>query len=221
MKIPIFKNSNLFEQVFTHRSYLNETKENIQSNERIEFLGDSILSFIVSSYIFDKYQNMNEGQLTNLRSVITNTDSLYQAAKKLDLGKYLRLSKGEEESGGKNSKSILADTLEALIGGVYLDQGLEAASKFVEELFLQDIEEKIKKNQLKDAKSRLQEEIQEKFKISPDYEIISQEGPDHKKIYTVGVFVKNELWAKGVGASKQEAEKNAAQKALLLIDSKL
>src|SRR3990167_4904031 len=127
MNIPKFKDQKLFKQVFIHRSYLNETQENIESNERLEFLGDSILSFVVSSHIFIKHKDLKEGELTNIRSVLTNTETLYEISKELGLGQALKLSKGEEQSGGRENKTILADTLEAIIGGIYIDQGLEIA----------------------------------------------------------------------------------------------
>lgn len=214
MNIPKFKNKKLYEQVFTHRSYLNEAKEEIESNERIEFLGDSILSFIVSSFIFKNYKDLDEGKLTNIRSILTNTNSLNDFAKELDLGKYLRLSKGEEATGGRSNKTIIADTLEALIGGVYLDQGINEARKFVEELMLKDIDKIVEKGELKDAKSKLQEKIQEEYKTSPSYKTMKEEGPDHAKVYTVGVYLKDNLLATGVSSSKQEAEKKAAEKAI-------
>ncbi len=214
MNIPKFKNKKLYEQVFTHRSYLNEAKEEIESNERIEFLGDSILSFIVSSFIFKNFKDLDEGELTNIRSILTNTNSLNDFAKELDLGKYLRLSKGEEATGGRSNKTITADTLEALIGGIYLDQGINEARKFVEELILKDIDKIVEKGELKDVKSKLQEKIQEKYKTSPNYKTMKEEGPDHSKVYTVGVYLKDSLLATGVSSSKQEAEKKAAEKAI-------
>ncbi|OGH11233.1 MAG: ribonuclease III [Candidatus Levybacteria bacterium RIFCSPHIGHO2_01_FULL_36_15] len=214
MNIPKFNNKDLFAQVFVHRSYLNEEGRNEESNERLEFLGDSILSFIVSSYIYEKYPELAEGELTNLRSALTNTLMLYQVAKKLDLGKYLKLSKGEEESRGRENKTILANTLEALIGGLYLDSGLEKTRSFIEEVLLNHINTLVNIAGLKDPKSKLQEEIQARFKASPVYKIIKEEGPDHLKKYTVGVYLKTKLLATGTGNSKQDAEKQAAKNAL-------
>lgn len=215
MKIPKFNDQKLFKQVFIHRSYLNETQEkNIESNERLEYLGDSILSFVVSSHIFIKYKDLEEGELTNIRSVLTNTETLYEISKKLGLGQALKLSKGEEQSGGRENKTILADTLEALIGGIYIDQGLENASKFIEENILDKAESIIESKGLKDPKSKLQEELQEKYKISPSYSMIKEEGPDHNKSYTIGVYLGEKLLGEGFGHSKQEAEKSAASAAL-------
>ncbi len=214
MKIPTFKNKQLFDTVFTHRSYLNEAANKIESNERIEFLGDSILSFVVSSHIFAKYPDLKEGELTNLRAILTNTETLYMIATELDLGQYLKLSKGEDEGGGRKNKSILADTLEAIIGGLYLDQGIEAAQHFIEEIILSRIDAIMGQQGLKDAKSTLQEEVQEQLKISPTYKIVREEGPDHAKIFTIQAVVDNTILGEGSGKSKQEAEKNAARDAL-------
>lgn len=217
MRIPRFNNQNLYKQVFTHRSFLNEAPDKRESNERLEFLGDSILSFIVSSYIFKLYPELKEGELTSLRSLLTNTETLFQIAKELELGKMLELSRGEEATGGRENKTILANTIEALIGGIYLDQGLEAVTEFVEETLLSKIEALINEHGLKDPKSLLQEIIQERHKVSPTYKIIKEEGPDHAKIYTVGVYLENKLLAEGSGRSKQEAEKDSAQNALSTI----
>lgn len=217
--IPQFKNPSLRQLAFTHRSYLNESKEAEQSNERLEFLGDSILSYIVSSHIYDQHENMPEGDLTSLRSVLTNTQTLYLVAEKLDLGSQLMMSKGEEEGGGRSSKTILANTYEAVVGAIYLDQGLESARDFVTKTILDNAQEFIEMQGLKDPKSKLQEFMQEKFKTSPEYEVLEESGPDHNKIYTSGVILNGEVISKGTGHSKQEAEKNAAQKALETLSS--
>lgn len=217
MNIPKFNNETLYQQVFIHRSFLNETSEQLESNERLEFLGDSILSFVVSSYIFEKYKNLPEGELTNLRSVLTNTLTLAAISKKMDLGSRLKLSKGEEGSGGRDNKTLLANTLEALIGGIYIDQGLASVKKFIEDFILVEIDDIIKTQGLKDSKSKLQEKTQEIHKVSPVYRIIKEEGPDHSKTYTIGVFLGTKLLAEGIGKSKQEAEKEAAKNALEVI----
>ena len=214
MKIPTFKNKQLLNQVFIHRSYLNETTETLESNERLEFLGDSILSFVVSSHIFGKYKTSKEGQLTSIRSVLTNTETLYEISRELGLGELLKLSKGEEAGGGRKNKTILANTLEALIGGLYVDQGIEAAKKFIEENIISRAEEIIKSQGLKDPKSALQEKIQESLRESPVYKVIQEEGPDHDKSYMIGVYIGEKLLAEGSGKSKQEAEKSAARNAL-------
>lgn len=214
MTIPTFNNPQLFDQVFTHRSYLNETKQHIVSNERLEFLGDSILSFIVSSHIYTKYPHHTEGDLTNLRSILTNTETLSQLGQQLNLGTHLKLSRGEETGGGRNNKTILANTYEALLGGVFLDQGLEAARQFVTTTILDREDEIVTIQGLKDPKSHLQEIVQESRKLSPVYSIVQEEGPDHARIYTVEVLVGEKRYGIGTGRSKQEAEKNAAKDAL-------
>ncbi|HVZ11770.1 MAG TPA: ribonuclease III [Patescibacteria group bacterium] len=214
MTLPTFKNQNLLRQVFIHRSYLNETNEGLRSNERLEFLGDSILSFIVSSHIFREYDDLEEGQLTSIRSVLTNTETLYEISKELDLGSHLKLSKGEETSGGRANKTILANTLEALIGGIYMDQGIDEARRFIEENIISHAKTIIESQGLKDPKSSLQEKIQEKHRESPVYRVLAEHGPDHDKSYTIGVFLGEKLLAEGNGKSKQEAEKSAARAAL-------
>ena len=220
MKIPKFKNEEILGQVFMHRSFLNETNEDVASNERLEFLGDSVLSLVVSGYIFNQHKNLSEGQLTNIRSVLTNTETLYEIGRSLNLGDKLMLSKGEEQSGGRINKTILANTYEAVIGGLYLDQGLAAVAKFIETTLLSQADELIKTQGLKDPKSKLQEKLQEANRNSPVYKVLTEKGPDHNKLYTVGVYMEEKLLAEGTGPSKQDAEKAAARSALavLLID---
>ena len=214
LPLPEFQNKDIKFQVFTHRSYLNESNSAKESNERIEFLGDSILSYVVSSYIYEKYPHLNEGELTNLRSILTNTETLYIVAKDLKLGELLNLSKGEEASGGRINKSLLANTYEAVLGGLFLDQGIGAAQQFVQDTILNQIDTIIQDQGLKDPKSHLQEILQEKYKDSPLYEIVQEEGPDHARIYTVSVSLGNRELGRGVGKSKQDAEKLAAKEAL-------
>lgn len=215
MKLPTFKNKQLLEQTFIHRSYLNESGGlNLESNERLEFLGDSILSFVVSSHIFTQHKDLEEGQLTSIRSVLTNTETLYEISKELGLGQHLRLSRGEEQSEGRSNKTILANTLEALIGAIFIDQGITAARKFIEENIISRAEGIIDSQGLKDPKSNLQEKIQDKMRESPVYKVTAEEGPDHNKSYVVGVYLGEKLLAKGSGHSKQEAEKAAARAAL-------
>jgi len=214
IKLPEFKSEEIRKLVFTHRSYLNENKEVQESNERLEFLGDSILSFVVSSHIYSQHPDIKEGDLTSLRSVLTNTQTLYLVSEAMGLGNLLTMSKGEEDGGGRTNKTILANTYEAVVGGLFLDQGIDAAREFITQTIIENANEFVGSQGLKDAKSMLQEYMQEKFKVSPDYRILDEQGPDHDKNYTSGVFLNGELIAKGVGHSKQEAEKDAAQKAL-------
>lgn len=209
-----FKDKDLLEQAFIHRSYLNEVKLNIASNERLEFLGDSVLSLVVTLHLFNARKNDNEGDLTNLRSYIVKTRSLSQVAQKLELGKYLKLSRGEELGGGRENPQLLANTYEALLGAIFLDRGLEETGRVIESTLLPLFEKEIKAGPPRDAKSRLQEIVQEKFKTSPYYKILSARGPDHAKKFTVGVFIQGKKQGVGLGSSKQEAEEQSAREAL-------
>jgi len=212
--IPEFNNKDLLHQAFIHRSYLNETKDHTESNERLEFLGDSILSFVISDYLFKTYPDFDEGILTNLRSLVVNTKSLAKTAKGLEFGKYLYLSRGEEESMGRENESILANTFEAVIGALYMDQGIEAVSKFLHAVLIPSIQAYVEKKVFKDPKSLLQEYVQARKQNSPVYKVLHEEGPAHAKHFTIGVFIGNEKTGEGMGKSKQQAEELAAEQAL-------
>ncbi|OGH07950.1 MAG: ribonuclease III [Candidatus Levybacteria bacterium RBG_16_35_11] len=214
MKIPKFKDNKLFEQAFIHRSYLNEVKVKLSSNERLEFLGDCIISFIVSDYLYKNYPNFNEGTLTNLRSLLVNTKSLAQISKELDFGNFLKLSKGEEESKGRQNQSLLADSFEAFVGALFLDSGIKATTKFLEQVLMPKADVLAKNRTLKDPKSLLQEKIQAKKQSSPIYKVMEETGPAHARVFKVGVFVNNSLLGEGTGKSKQAAEEMAAKQAL-------
>ncbi len=218
MTLPKFKNQKLFEEAFIHRSYLNEAKEKLNSNERLEFLGDSIVSLVVSEYLFQKYPHFNEGKLTNLRSLLVNTKNLAEVARILRFGSLLRLSKGEEESMGRENLSLLADCFEAYIGALYLDQGIEKVKAFLAVTLFKTVEAFVKKDTLKDPKSLLQEYIQARKQKSPVYRVLHEEGPAHAKTFTVGVFSDTKMVGVGNGKSKQEAEEKAAIQALQLFD---
>src|ERR1035437_3373257 len=166
INLPKFKNKQLFEQSFVHRSYLNETKKKLSSNERLEFLGDSVISFIVSQHLYNKYPNFDEGILTNLRSLLVNTKSLALCAKELNFGSYMLLSKGEEESRGRQNQSLLADSFEAFIGALYLDQGTEVVSDFLSQVLLPKADLYVKNKAFKDPKSLLQEKVQSQKQTS-------------------------------------------------------
>lgn len=210
-----FKNAKLLAKSLTHRSYLNEAKaKDLESNERLEFLGDSILSFIISDWLFRQYPQYPEGTLTNVRSNLVKTEALAQMAKKLKIGEYLFLSKGEKESGGKTNPSLLADAMEAITGAVYLDQSYEGVRSFINDHFQAPLRKLITSGRFKDYKSLLQEKLQAEKKQSPIYKTLKEEGPDHNKIFTVGVFDGKKLLARGKGKSKQSAEGEAAKKAL-------
>jgi len=210
-----FRDSKLLVEALTHRSYLNETKQReLHSNERLEFLGDSILSFVISEWLFKRFPEYPEGILTNLRSNLVKTESLAKIAKKISLGSFLLLSRGEKESGGQNNPALLANTLEAVIGAIFLDQGTNATKNFIRINFKNLLEILISKGEFKDFKSLLQEKTQAENKISPVYKTIKESGPDHAKIFTVGVFLEKKLLARGQGKNKQAAEEEAAKNAL-------
>jgi len=209
-----FKKQSLLRQALTHRSYLNEHPDQaLSSNERLEFLGDAILELFISKALFEKYPKLPEGDLTAMRSRVVCTDSLAKIGKNLHLGEHLLLSKGEETGGGRKNKSLLANSVEALIGAIFLDQGRKACEGFILKNF-KPVIENLPHSQLKDAKSLLQEKIQEKQKLTPYYKILAEKGPDHAKTFIVGVFADSEKLGEGKGNSKQEAEEKAAKAAL-------
>lgn len=209
-----FNNKDLLKEALTHRSYLNEHPATAKSsNERLEFLGDAVLEFLISRLLFERFPHSQEGILTASRSFIVQTKSLAQAAIKFNLGTYLMLSKGEEDGGGRKNLGLLENAFEALIGAIYLDQGLETTAEFINRYF-DPIVKSLKPSDLKDAKSLLQEITQEKDRITPTYKILSQEGPDHAKIFTVAVFLNQQKMGEGSGLSKRKAEEEAAKEAL-------
>lgn len=209
-----FTNTRLLQQAFVHRSHLNESKEFKESNERLEFLGDAVLSFVTSNYLYTTYPQFPEGILTNIRSTLVKTKSLSDVATTLHLGELLLLSHGEESSGGRQNDSLLADCFEAFLGALFLDQGIEAAITFLTKVLLTKSEDIIRTKSYVDYKSLLQELVQEKTKISPTYRVIKSEGPDHNKIFWVEVLMGESSLGQGKGKSKQEAEQQAASAAL-------
>lgn len=210
-----FINKQLLKSAFIHRSYLNEhPDEKLPHNERLEFLGDAVLGFVVSKFLYKNYPSHPEGDLTNFRSSVVNTRSLAKASSLLDLGGYLFLSKGEEVTGGRGRQFILANTLESLIGAIYLDLGLSESENFIEKKLLNNLPEIIAKKLYKDFKSVFQEKVQEKMGSTPTYRVIEERGPDHEKTFKVGVSVNKKLLAEGFGPSKQSAEQEAAKMAL-------
>ncbi|OIO53389.1 ribonuclease III [Candidatus Peregrinibacteria bacterium CG08_land_8_20_14_0_20_41_10] len=210
-----FQKEGLYETAFTHRSHLNEhKKDQAENNERLEFLGDAILEFITTSFLYHKYPLEPEGHLTNLRAALVRKENLAKVARQLDLGSYLKLGRGEEGTGGREKDYLLANTLEALIGAVYLDQGLEKAQSVIQKFVLPQLEVIVKKKLYKDAKSEFQEIAQEKVSITPEYREISSSGPDHAKAFVMGAYLGDKLIAKGKGPSKRMAEEQAAEKAL-------
>jgi ribonuclease III len=210
-----FTNPDLLAEALTHRSYLNEHREYVGSNnERLEFLGDAVLELAVTTFLFKKFPVKPEGELTSYRAALVNTVSLAETARSLGISTYLLLSKGEAKDTGKARDVILADAFEAIIGAVYLDAGYPAAEAFIARTIFGKIDAVIAKRSYQDAKSRFQETAQEKRGITPRYDLLSEEGPDHAKLFTVGVFLGSEEVARGVGQSKQLAEQSAAEAAL-------
>ncbi len=209
----LFKDQTLLKQALTHRSWVNENAQNNGTNERLEFLGDAILEFIVSKAIYSQFKDKEEGYLTALRANLVNTKNLAEVATNLKIGDMILLSRGEEEGGGRTNSSLLADTVEAIIGALFMDQGIKAAEEFVVKNILVDAD---KKSQLplKDPKSLLQEKVQAKSLPAPKYQVVSEEGPDHNKNFVVEVTINGKAGAKGKGRSKSEAEQDAASNAL-------
>ena len=199
----------------THRSYLNEHREATQAhNERYEFLGDAVLELVVTDFLFNKYPEKPEGELTAIRAALVNTNSLADVATKLDLSAFLLLSKGEERDTGRARQYILANTFESIIGAIYIDRGYEEAKEFIARNLFDKTETIVAKRLWQDAKSRFQELSQEHTSVTPSYETLSQTGPDHDRIFTVGVYLGKEKIAEGNGRSKQEAEQSAAEAAM-------
>lgn len=209
-----FKNPALLDQALTHRSWINENPGIRGTNERLEFLGDAVLELVVSDHIYKLLPDKEEGYLTALRASVVNTKSLAEAAIRLNLGESLFLSKGEEQGGGRSNQSLLADTVEAIIGALYLDLGLEDARSFIFEAIIEPIGE-LTTQSLKDSKSRLQEFVQSKGYPTPKYRVISEDGPDHSKTFVVEVVVGEDSLASGSGRSKSLAEQAAAEAALV------
>lgn len=211
-----FHDKELLKNAFVHRSYLNENKDfKLPSNEKLEFLGDSVLSLITSIYLYKNYPALHEGDYTDIKASIVKTESLYQASKDLSLGEYLYLSKGEDSNQGRESVSILADCFEALIAVIFLDHDFDTAYTFVSDfLFTNKLDHIIKNRLYLSAKNKLQELIQNKYKKLPIYQVITQEGPEHNKRYHVGVYFNNTLIGEGEGKSKKVAEEMAASESL-------
>lgn len=210
-----FKNDNLLDQAFIHRSFINENpKSGLEHNERLEFLGDAVLELVVTEYLYSNYPHHNEGDLTAYRSALVNAVTLGEVADSLSFNSIIKLSKGEAKDVSRARSSILADAYEAFIGALYLDQGYESVKEFIVRTLLIKTENIIKKGLYKDAKSFIQEKSQEKYGLTPSYSVLHEEGPDHDKIFRIGVYFGDELIAEGEGKSKQEAETGAARNAL-------
>lgn len=199
----------------THRSYLNENRDAKQDhNERLEFLGDAVLELVVTDFLFKKYPEKPEGELTAIRAALVNTVSLAESSAKLGINDYLLMSKGEAKDTGRARQYILANVFEALIGALYMDQGYDASKEFIATYLFPKTENIVEKQLWQDSKSRFQELAQEHENVTPTYETLSQTGPDHDRVFTVGVFLRENKIAQGNGRAKQEAEQSAAQAAL-------
>jgi len=211
----IFNNKKLLEQAFIHRSYINEnTGLKLSHNERLEFLGDAVLELVVTDYLYNKYGDKDEGELTAYRSALVNAVIIGEVALSLGMNNYLLLSKGEAKDIGKARSYILANTYESFVGAVYLDQGYDVVQKFIAKTLFGKIDEIVAKKLWRDAKSLVQEKSQEYLNVTPSYKVLHESGPDHDKSFTVGIFFGIDRIAEGKGHSKQEAEQAAARSAL-------
>lgn len=215
MSLPSFKNPRLLTRALTHRSYLNEHPEvEPEDNERLEFLGDAILDFIVAGWLYRQYPEFDEGRLTSIRAALVRAEKLSELANQIGLGDHLRLGKGETASGGRTRQALLADAFEAILGALYLDQGVRAVQRWLMPLINPEIEHIVTAQGDRDAKSALQEWSQAQRHITPHYRTVGESGPDHAKQFTVAVFIGAEEVGRGMGLSKQLAAQSAAADAL-------
>jgi len=214
-----FKDKGLLNRALTHRSYVNESSAvKIKDNERLEYLGDSVLGLIVNEYLFKRFEDYPEGDLAKIKSAVVSEATLAKVAYNIELGSYLLMGKGEELSGGRERASILANSFEALIGAVYLDSGVKDCRKFVLNLLKKDIERIDRMTYLRDPKTTLQEYVQKRYRERPVYEVIEERGPDHKKEFIVKLVINGREAARGRGTSKRKAEMLAAEDVLKRIE---
>jgi len=212
-----FKKENLLRQAFVHRSYLNENPAfELKNNERLEYLGDAVLELVVTEYLFKNYPDLAEGEMTNLRAALVNTQMLSQIAERLGFNDFLYLSKGEAKENGRGRQYILANTFEAFTGALYLDQSYKAAESFIYKNLIPELKNIIDNKLWRDHKSLFQEAAQERVGVTPTYEVLGESGPDHARKFEVGVYLGKELVAEGEGSSKNEAQQRAAETALKL-----
>lgn len=211
-----YNDINLLKTALSHSSYANETKGAVKCNERLEFLGDSVLSIVVSEYLFERFKNQPEGDLTRLRAALVCEKTLHKFALSIDLGKYIMLGKGEEHTGGRERPSILADAFEALIASIYLDGGFAPAKEFVLPFIVEALKHEMS-DDIHDYKTALQEVIQKNPEEHIEYKIIGESGPDHDKRFTVAVMLNSNMIGQGTGKSKKQAEQFAAKEALKLM----
>lgn len=210
-----FKNKDLLKQAFIHRSYLNENPAfGLGHNERLEFLGDAVLELVTTEYLFKNYPDLAEGEMTNLRAALVNTQMLSKVADGLNFSDYLFLSRGEAKEIGRGRQYILANTLEAFIGALYIDGNYKSAKDFILKILIPALSDIIKNKLWRDAKSLFQESAQERVGVTPTYEVLEESGPDHDKIFKIGVYLGKDMVASGSGSSKSEAQQKAAENAL-------
>ncbi|MCB8926811.1 MAG: ribonuclease III [Ardenticatenaceae bacterium] len=210
-----FKDYSLLVRALTHRSYLNEHPDEVlEDNERLEFLGDAVLDFIVGAYLYHRFPEMDEGELTSLRAALVRAKTLADFSRQLEIGRFLQLGYGEAENGGRERTPLLCASFEAVIGAIYLDQGLPAVKPLVEELVGPALAEIMAESLHKDAKSEFQVWAQAKYNITPRYEVSGTSGPDHAKEFTVQVLLEDAVWGEGTGRSKQRAAQAAAKVAM-------
>jgi ribonuclease-3 len=213
-----FHDKRFLNRSLVHRSYINEHGSDYRDNERLEYLGDSVLGLVVNEYLFRHFEEYHEGDLAKIKSVVVSEDTLAKVARNLNIGSYLLMGKGEEYSGGRERASILANTLEAIIGAYYLDSGLRATRDFVLNLLKRDIERIDNLTYQRDPKTTLQEYVQKKYKDRPIYQVASEKGPDHKKEFAVRLIINGREITTGMGSSKRKAEMDAASSTLKRIE---
>lgn len=216
----VFNDKSLLAEALTHKSFHNENPSQTKSyNERLEFLGDSVLGLAISEILFSKTPQLSESEMSKMKSCLVNENVLYGIAEKLSVGKFLKLGKGEELSGGRLKKSILSDAVEALFGAVFLDSGYNAAYKLIEALLRDNLHSVVYLKEDYDFKSELQERCQAEFELLPAYRIVKQEGEEHQKVFTAEVYIKDVFCGRGKGKSKKEAQQTAAKEAIEKLDS--
>jgi ribonuclease III len=213
-----FKNKSLLQRAVTHRSYINESGRNVKDNERLEYLGDSVLGLVVNEYLFKHFEDYREGKLAKIKSAVVSEATLAKLARDIRLGDFILMGRGEDHSGGRDRSSILANTLEAVIGAIFLDSGLKVSRKFVLGLIKDEIESVDSPAAMRDPKTTLQEYVQKKYKERPVYEVVEERGPDHRKEFTVRLIINGREIVTGDGPSKRKAEMNAARISLHKIE---
>jgi len=215
-----FKNLSLLNLAFCHRSFTNEYRGETDNNERLEFLGDSVLGLVIADYLFHHFPEHPEGDLAKIKSYVVSEPSLAVKARRLKLDRYLLMGKGEDHSGGRKRDSILSDAMEAVIGAYYLDQGFKPVTRFVIDLLEDEIHKVLQNKHERDFKTLLQEWVQKNYKSCPKYHLLKTEGPDHDRTFFMEVRINNDVYGPGIGKNKKKAEQEAAEMAYLALDRK-